>query len=230
LTLGLKGYDDRPLLEIVICFVSNIETHNTPIVLLLAGGLSARMGTENKLLLRHKGRALITHSAELFRRHFPRVYIVTGFEADRLKAACGSLDVDFIHNPDFEDGLGASFRAGVLGVPDIKAPMLVALADQIFLQDSDIETVITAYREQGGEKVIIPYFQGQRGHPVMFPPAALAVIRSSRPVMTGRCFIQTYPQDCHYTVMKYPHCILDVDTPADARQHLRPDEDDNDRP
>ena len=188
------------------------------------------MGNENKLLMRHKGRALITHSASFFRRHFPRVYIVTGFEAERLKAACGSLDVDFIHNPDFEAGLCASFRAGVLGMPDIKAPVLVALADQIFLQDSDIEAVKTAYREHGGEKVIIPCFQGQRGHPVMFPPSALTVMRSTRPVMTGRRFIQTYPQDCHFTVMKHSHCILDVDTPADARQHLRPDEDDNDRP
>jgi len=187
-----------------------------------------RMGAQNKLLLNHQGRPLITHSAGFFRRHFDNVYIVTGFEADKLKAVCADLDVTFIHNPNYVDGLESSFRAGLLGLPDDDAPLLTALADQIFLEPDDIAAVQAAYSAQGGVKTIIPHYEDRRGHPIMFPPSALAVMRAAQPVMTGRDYIQTHPQDCHNTVMTQPHCILDIDTPHDARQHLRPDETRND--
>lgn len=192
--------------------------------MLLAAGLSSRMGETNKLLLHHKGQPLMAHSAAFFRRHFSQVYIITGFEDHKLRAACDGLDVNFIHNPHFKDGLGSSFQAGLMGIAHKSSPIMVALADQIFLNEQDIEALQTAYRQAGGEKVIIPQYEGQRGHPVLFPPQALKTMRAASPVMTGRHFIETYPKACHFTAMSQPHCVLDIDTPDDARQHLRPNE------
>lgn len=209
--------------------VSNIQTDTPPIVLLLAAGLSRRMGDENKLLLRHKGRPLIWHSAAFFRRHFSKVFIVTGFEAQRIKSCCAGLDVNFIHNPDYEQGLGQSFKRGLKGLPAVNAPLLTALADQIFLTPEDLDKITAAYHEQAGRKVIIPQYEGRRGHPVLFPPRAVKLMRAAQPPMTGREFIEAYPHDSHFIVMPQPNCVLDIDTPTDARQHLRPDDVSHDR-
>ena len=228
LTIRRFGCEYKAIIKVLNYIVSNIEIHSQPDVLLLAAGMSTRMGAQNKLLLCHEGRPLIAQSAGFFRRHFDNVYIVTGFEADKIKQACGPLDVTFIYNPNYQDGLESSFRAGILGLPDHDAPLMTALADQIFLNIDDINAVKAAYQAQGGRQVIIPQYKGQRGHPVMFPPAALAMMRAAQPIMTGRDFIQNQPDDCHFTVMTRPHCILDIDTADDARQHLRPNDSSSD--
>jgi len=204
--------------------VTDIDNQKPPVVLLLAAGMSQRMGDKNKLLLRHKNQAVIRHSAGFFRRHFSQVFIVTGFEFDKLETACEGLDVKFIHNPDYENGLGSSFVIGLMQLSNLDAPLLTALADQIFLTSEDIKVIKTAYHNQALRKVIIPQYQGRRGHPVLFPPWTLSVMRAAKPPLTGRQFIDAYPQDCHFLVMPRPNCVVDIDTPADARQHLRPDE------
>ncbi len=202
--------------------MSDIKPYMQPNIMLLAAGLSSRMGGVNKLLLQHEGAAMITHSAQFFRAHFQNVFIITGFEADKIKQACKGLDVRFIYNSDFTQGLETSFKAGLKGLPREKAPLMAALADQIFLNAADIAAVQTAYARQGGEKVIIPQYQGQRGHPILFPPYALDIMRAGPPVMSGRQFINRYSQCCHFIEMGQAHCIQDIDTPEDARQHLRP--------
>lgn len=204
--------------------MTDIDNQKPPVVLLLAAGMSQRMGDKNKLLLRHKNQAVIRHSAGFFRRHFSQVFIVTGFESDKLETACEGLDVKFIHNPDYEYGLGSSFVTGLMQLPNLDAPLLTALADQIFLTLEDIKAIKTAYHNQALRKVIIPQYQGRRGHPVLFPPWALSAMRAAKTPLTGRQFIDAYPQDCHFLVMPQPNCVVDIDTPADARQHLRPDE------
>jgi len=200
------------------------DDEKPPIVLLLAAGMSQRMGDKNKLLLRHKGQTIIHHSAAFFCRHFQQVFIVTGYQADKIEAACEGLDVQFIHNADYEDGLGSSFVKGLMELSGLDAPLLTALADQIFLTTQDIKDIKSAYDHQAPRKVIIPQYQGRRGHPALFPPSVLSVMRSAKPALTGRQFTDAYPHDCHFLVMTRPNCVVDIDRPADARQHLRPDE------
>jgi len=164
--------------------------------MILAAGTSARMGLQNKLLYPYKGKPLIYHCAKQYKQWFDSVHIVTGFEAERIENALYGLDINFIHNPNYETGLATSFIAG-----------LKALAIQ-----NTMET----------QKIIIPHYKGLRGHPIIFPAHIIQKLSKLWPAMTGRDYIKRHPEHCYHVNMKTNHCILDIDTPDDIAQHLLP--------
>ena len=73
---------------------------------ILAAGHSRRFGAANKLLAEIDGKAMVTHVVETaLAAALGPVIVVTGHEADDIRATLGSLDVTFIHNPDHATGM-----------------------------------------------------------------------------------------------------------------------------
>src|SRR5690554_4236235 len=84
----------------------------------LAAGLSSRMGTRNKLLLPFHGEAILRRvvRACLAVCDLP-VRVVTGHEADRIAALLADLPVVLVHNPDYRAGQMTSLVAGLRALP-----------------------------------------------------------------------------------------------------------------
>src|SRR5439155_4250556 len=80
--------------------------------LVLAGGLSRRMGRA-KLLLDVRGRPVIRRTVEALLAHVADVVVVTGTEDAALRAALAELPVRFVNNPRPQDGQGSSIAVGV---------------------------------------------------------------------------------------------------------------------
>ena len=85
----------------------------------LAAGRSTRMGAINKLVGEIGGKPLVRIAAEqaLASQAGP-VIVVTGHQREQVEAALKDLDVRFVHNPDYAEGLGTSLRAGIGAVPE----------------------------------------------------------------------------------------------------------------
>ena len=86
--------------------------------IVLAAGRSTRMGGPNKLLAEIGGKPLVRIAAEqaLASRARP-VIVVTGHQRDKVEAALAGLDVRFVHNPNFAEGLSTSVKAGLAALP-----------------------------------------------------------------------------------------------------------------
>ena len=190
--------------------------------MILAAGTSARMGLQNKLLYPYKGKPLIYHCAKQYKQWFDSVHIVTGFEAERIENALYGLDINFIHNPNYETGLATSFIAGLKALAIQNTALLIALGDQIFLTLDDINSILATYQRMETQKIIIPHYKGLRGHPIIFPAHIIQKLSKLWPAMTGRDYIKRHPEHCYHVNMKTNHCILDIDTPDDIAQHLLP--------
>ena len=80
----------------------------------LAAGRSTRMGAENKLLADIGGKPMVRRVVEaaLASRARP-VLVVTGHQADGVRAALAGLEVAFVDNPDYAVGLSSSLKAGI---------------------------------------------------------------------------------------------------------------------
>ncbi len=82
--------------------------------IVLAAGLSSRMGT-NKLLQEWRGKPLLRWSAEAALASEARpVIVVTGHDAPNAEAALHGLDVTFVRNPGYREGLSGSLKTGDL--------------------------------------------------------------------------------------------------------------------
>src|SRR4051812_2079150 len=75
--------------------------------LVLAAGRGSRMGAaHNKLVAELEGKALVAHSVDAaLGAGLAAVWVVTGHEAERVRAALVGRPVHFTDNPDFASGL-----------------------------------------------------------------------------------------------------------------------------
>jgi len=187
-------------------------------VILLAAGLSRRMGEANKLLLDINGTPMVRHMAELYVSLFASLTIVTGYEADKIKAALSGLNDSFVHNQKFETGQQSSIRSGLSAIPLKGEGVLIALADQPYLTEDDIRNYAEAFLASSRDKIFIPYFEDERGNPVIFPVSILKKMKAIGDPINYRKFVDENP---HLTT-KYQaptrHFVEDIDTQDDLNR------------
>ncbi len=135
----------------------------------LAAGRSTRMGPENKLLKDIEGKPMVRRSVEnLLASGIQEIAVVTGHEEQRVTAALEGLPVSLVHNPQFQDGLSTSLKAGVSSLTKNANGALVALGDMPFVGPALIGKLISAFDPEEGRGICVPIFQGKRGNPVLW--------------------------------------------------------------
>ena len=127
------------------------------------------MGGPNKLAATIRGRPLVRIAAEaaIASRAQP-VVVVTGHEPETVRAALDGLDVRFVHNPDYADGLSTSLRRGIESLPDDIDGAVVLLADMPAVDATVVDRLIAAFDPAGGTLIVVPTFEGKRGNPVLW--------------------------------------------------------------
>lgn len=139
--------------------------------LVLAAGLSRRMGTRNKLVEEIDGKPLLAQCVDtIFAADIDSLTLVTGHEADIVQATLGDRSIQYVHNPNFEDGLASSLKAGVAALPPCDA-FIVCLGDMPDIQTTDIQKLISAYDRDEGRLICLPVVNGKRGNPVLWDHA-----------------------------------------------------------
>jgi len=144
----------------------------------LAAGRSTRMGT-NKLIADVGGKPMVRRVAEAaLESAAAPVLVVTGHREADVRIALTGLDVVFVHNPNYAQGLATSLKAGVAAAPASVAGVLVLLGDMPQIARGHLDQLIAAFRDGAGG-IIVPVHAGKRGNPVLWPrayfPAMLAL-------------------------------------------------------
>jgi molybdenum cofactor cytidylyltransferase len=143
--------------------------------IVLAAGRSTRMGAANKLLAELGGTAVVRRVAEAALASQARpVLVVTGHQAEAVRSALAGLDVAFVANPDFAQGLSTSLKAGLRALPGETDGALILLGDMPRIAAADLDRLIAAFADEGGEAIIAPLHDGKRGNPVVWPRAYFA--------------------------------------------------------
>lgn len=146
-------------------------------VVLLAAGRSSRMGGPNKLLALFGGTPLARLSAErALASKANGVIVVIGHQGERVKNALAGLQVTFVENPHFAEGLSTSLKVGVSTLADDAAGVLVVLGDMPGVSPSDLDRLIDAFRASGGRSVVRASHNGRRGNPVILPRSLFSAV------------------------------------------------------
>ncbi|MBT5570081.1 MAG: NTP transferase domain-containing protein [Alphaproteobacteria bacterium] len=135
---------------------------------ILAGGQSRRMGDINKLLIKVDGKPMARHAIDAAQAAgADPVIVVTGHAAEDVRDMLGD-DVTYTHNPDFEQGLSTSLRAGISAVPDSCDGAVVALGDMPRITPAHIIQIMQAHDPDEGHVICVPTWKGKRGNPVLW--------------------------------------------------------------
>lgn len=181
---------------------------------LLAAGRGSRFGDASpKTLARLGRRPLVAHAVAAATMSGLRpVVVVVGCQAADVAAASGTL-AQIVENPDWENGMATSLRAGLATVlPDATVTAVaVALADQPRIGADAYRRLATAHRE--GAQLAVATYDGKRGHPVLIGRAhfdeamRMAGDEGARSLLAAHDVVEV---PCDGT-----GDAADVDTPAD---------------
>ncbi|HVB98495.1 MAG TPA: nucleotidyltransferase family protein [Candidatus Dormibacteraeota bacterium] len=185
---------------------------------ILAAGSSTRMG-QPKLLLPLGDEPIVRRTArQVCDAGYDDVLVVLGHEPERVRAALDGLPVRFAMNPQYETGMGSSFRTAVEHLADSAAAMF-ALADQPFLTAQEYRAILDVYLQQAPAVVRVRYGD-VTAPPHLFSrelfPELARLEGGARPVLERH-------RDRTVVIQFPPELLLDIDTPEDyerARERL----------
>lgn len=184
--------------------------------LILAGGVSRRMGGVNKLLAIIDGKPLLRRVVDTVSASaVDDVVVVTGFEAGRVRQAAEGQGARFVHNPDFTEGLSSSLKTGIRALPVKAAGALVVLGDMPHVLTASINGLVARFKESGGRSICVPTCQGRRGNPVLWPRDFFPEILGLSGDIGARHLIDKFKDRVEELPVDDAGIFVDIDTPAD---------------
>ncbi len=187
--------------------------------IVLAAGLSTRMGEPKMLMPWTEKRSIIEHIIEqTLNSRLDHVTVVTGHLSKSVKRVIEPLGVDVVYNRGYKTGeMLSSIKAGLRAMPDNIAAAMIVLGDQPRIQPKVIYQVMMAYSEGRGD-LIAPSFEMRRGHPILigrrYWPEILNLPRHG----SLRDVLDTHNADITYVTVDTDSVLRDVDTRDDYLQ------------
>ncbi|MBP6010765.1 MAG: molybdopterin-binding/glycosyltransferase family 2 protein [Alphaproteobacteria bacterium] len=182
--------------------------------LVLAAGKSTRMGDSNKLVLDLHGKPMIARTvAAIAACAAASITVVTGHNADAIKAALAGEPVELVHNPHFAEGMSTSLKAGLAALPADADAVLICLGDMPAVTPDAIGKIIAAFNPTEGRAIVAPTFRGKRGNPVLFARAFFDEMRTATGDAGARALLSAHA-DAVYEVETDAGVLADADTPA----------------
>lgn len=182
----------------------------------LAAGASRRMGADNKLLKNVSGQPMVRRVVEsALASGANPVIVVTGHEADRVRHALENLDVRFVHNPNYEDGLSSSVRVGIGHVPEACAGAMMLLGDMPKISADIIDALVGSFHAHSGQSVCVPVCEGRRGNPVVWPREFFPDMLDLSGDVGARKLFKRHQDRVTEIDVATSAIFLDVDTPDD---------------
>lgn len=189
--------------------------------ILLAAGSGSRFraaagaaGPATKLVALLDGKPLVRRVAEAAVASRARpVIVVTGHARREVEAALAGLDVVFVDNANFAEGLASSLRTGVAAAPASAAGALVLLGDMPLVSAGLIDAMIEAQAAHPGARALVPVLAGKRGNPALITRALFGAVAELEGDVGARALLQAAGDDVVEVSVRDAGVGFDVDTP-----------------
>lgn len=140
--------------------------------ILLAAGLSRRMGKDNKLLLPYQDHTLLGEAlTQLSQTNINGITLVTGHEQEEVEKAVQGFDLSICFNPNYKEGQSSSIQVGVKNLAPTVDGFLICLGDMPKISTAHYQKLMDDFRNlllENEAGILRPFRKGQPGHPVCF--------------------------------------------------------------
>jgi len=188
----------------------------------LAAGNSSRMRGQHKLLLPVGDEPVIRRTVRiLLEAQFQEVVVVTGFQGKAVMSALMDFStIKFQPNLRYEEGQMTSVAAGVGALTQATDVVMVCLGDMVLLTAADYRELMDAYAASG-RSIVIPYYRGQHGNPMVFASSYAPVVISGERPLGCRKLAAANPEEVFAYEAQHDRFVMDMDTPEDYARILQ---------
>jgi molybdenum cofactor cytidylyltransferase len=176
--------------------------------IVLAAGKSERMGSP-KALLPISGRTFLENILDaISRTSIEETVVVVGHHRKEIEAAVKMPSVVF--NADYEKGMITSLQTGIRALSWDTSGAFLFLVDHPLVESATIEVMIA---NLAPNRIVLPTFEGRRGHPVLFSSEVLEEILALPYSEGANIVVRKNPDRIFEVPVNAPGILVDVDTP-----------------
>ncbi len=186
---------------------------------LLAAGASRRMG-RTKALLKIDGRYSIDIIlANLKQAGCEPIIPVLGDDFRQILEKSTVSEFPVVRNPNPQAGMRSSLKQGVRSLPKTCSGMILALVDHPFVR-SDVYKQLVRLAAGQEERIFIPQYNGQHGHPVYVGRFVFNELTQAPETMGANEIFRKHRDKIVYFDVEDEGILGDVDTPEDWNRWL----------
>jgi molybdenum cofactor cytidylyltransferase len=203
------------------------EAASTVSAVVLAGGMSRRMGVP-KQLLRIEGKSLLEHTlANVRASAVHEIILVLGFAADEIEKEISPQGLKIARNESYQQGMGTSLRTGLAAVDTQSTAALIILADQPFVRPATLDRLIEFHGslkreigkpESARPQIVIPTYRGFRGNPVLLDRTVFPELRGLSGDVGCRAIFGDHTGGIYRLPVDDAGILLDIDSPEDLEK------------
>lgn len=189
--------------------------------IVLAAGLSSRMG-QPKMLLPWGERTIVEQVVHTLQQaNVPQIVVITGGQHAAIADALRDTRAHVVFNPLFENGsMLTSLQVGLRALAPYAHMALVTLGDQPQMQVSTVQAVMAGWQATRAP-LVAPSFQMRRGHPWALDASFWENALALEPPRTLRDLFSLAGNHIHYVMVQTPTILQDLDTPEDYARAVR---------
>lgn len=188
--------------------------------IILAAGASTRMKTQKMLLPFGKQTVIDTVVRKVTDSLKSNVVVVLGSDRERIREKIEKYQVKIAVNENYIQGMLSSVIIGLNSIPDSARAILIFLGDQPQIPEKAIIEVINSWKISGNG-IVIPVFNGRRGHPVLIESKYKKDIENLNPEKGLRDLMDKNKNHIFEMICEYPEILRDMDTPEEYVNELK---------
>ena len=207
----------------------------------LAAGMSTRMGTLKQLLPFGESTVLGSVIKNLQIASIDRIVVVLGHEAEKVReslqtgtppslAASATMNtardggvpktVEIVTNEEYVLGMFSSVQAGLRALNADTETFLICLGDQPSIRGETIRALVQKFADCG-KGIGIPFTENDQGHPLFVSGKYLNELQMMAPTLTLKHFLTAHSHDIARLPVEDSAILRDIDTPAEYEDERR---------
>ena len=181
-------------------------------VVILAAGISSRLGNITKQLLVYKNETLLKIVVKKALEISKNVFVVLGHEKEKCEKELKDFDVNIIYNPNYKKGMGTTLSLGIEHAKEFSHTMVI-LCDQPFITISHFQALKENIQN---ENIIASLYEKNKSAkvPAIFPKKYYDELLKLDADFGAKEILQK--ESCINIQLKKDFCI-DIDTLEDMK-------------
>jgi CTP:molybdopterin cytidylyltransferase MocA len=186
---------------------------------ILAAGESRRMGSP-KALLPYRGRPFLQHLIEVTRHEKVGVQrVVLGADVKEIRDALRLDAADVVVNARWSEGQLSSIQVGVRALPEGTDGMLLCPVDHPMVSAGLVAELIAKFYASK-RAIVLPTYQGKRGHPVIFASKLYAELLEAPAEKGARAVVWAHAEEVLEVPTGEEGVVLNLNDPETLRKAM----------
>ncbi|HTG62677.1 MAG TPA: nucleotidyltransferase family protein [Terriglobia bacterium] len=186
--------------------------------IVLAAGESSRMGTDKARLGYKNSTFLETILNTLGAAGVERVAVVLGHHAEEIRRTMNLGGAEVSINGDYRRGQTSSLQTGLKALEGTELEaVIVCLVDHPAVSAHTLRRLVDSF-SASRPPVVIPTYQGRRGHPVVIGRPLFDELKSLGPDAGANTVVHKYQAAAQFVEVNDPGVLLDIDDPESYRR------------